>query len=70
MHGVQRHFLGYTSCELCIILEYIYDLFDYFGKENRYEFGYEKMVFNMALGNCRHVFRSNFGPHQYSVNQL
>ncbi len=22
------------------------------------------MVFNMALGNCRHVFRPNFGPHQ------
>ncbi len=30
----------------------------------------EKMVFNMALGNCRHVFRPDFGPHHYSVNQL
>ncbi len=29
-----------------------------------------KMGFNMALGNCRHVFRPYFGPHQYNVNQL
>ncbi len=27
-------------------------------------------VFYMALGNCIHMFRPNFGPHQYSVNQL
>ncbi len=24
----------------------------------------------MTLGNCIHVFRPYFGPHQYSVNQL
>ncbi len=24
----------------------------------------------MALDNSRHVFRPDFGPHQYSVNQL
>ncbi len=40
IHGVQRHFLGYTSCELCIILEYMYDVSDYFGKENMFEFGH------------------------------
>ncbi len=26
--------------------------------------------FYMALGDCRHVSRPCFGPHQYSVNQL
>ncbi len=35
-----------------------------------YQLRYEKMVFNMVLGNCRHVFRRDFGPHQYSVNQF
>ncbi len=31
---------------------------------------YENMVFNMALGYCIHVYRPDFGPHQYSVNHL
>ncbi len=30
----------------------------------------EQMVFNMALGNCGNAFRPDFGPDQYSVNQL
>ncbi len=30
----------------------------------------EKGGFYMAIGNCIHVFRPYFGPHQYRVNQL